>query len=38
MIEKILSNKISFYLIIGLCMIFFLLFCYTIKGPTYGYL
>lgn len=38
MIEEILSNKILFYLVTGLCMILFLLFCYTIKGPTYGYL
>lgn len=38
MIDKILSNEISFYLCTGAFIILFLLFCYTIKGPTYGYL
>lgn len=38
MIDKILNNEILFYLYTGACMILFLLFCYTIKGVTYGYL
>ena len=38
MIDKILNNEISFYLCIGACIVLFLLFSYTIKGPTYGYL
>lgn len=38
MISEILNNKVLFYLTTSICMILFLLFCYIVKGPTYGYL
>lgn len=34
----ILSDKRLFYLFICVSVIVFFMFCYTIKGPTYGYL
>lgn len=37
-IEAIADNPIILYTLMGLLMLIFLIFCYTIKGPTYGYL
>ena len=38
MLSRILRNKVLFYLFIIFCMLLFISICFTIKGPTYGYL
>lgn len=37
-IEEIANNPMMFYILMGLFMLMFIVFCYIIKGPTYGYL
>ena len=38
LIDAIANNPLVFYILMGLMTLLFILICFKIKGPTYGYL
>ena len=38
LIDAIADNPLVFYTLMGLAIIILVVFCFCIKGPTYGYL